>query len=252
MIIALISLFMVVLADSDSVLRGDMEKFKIPTVVGNKDTTTLCLSPAYMLNAWYDIERLDKISDTLDLSKPPLDYNDLYYQFEMSEEIKALPLSNAGLQVIADTINELSMTKKPIWASFLFRRSFSDNAEILQDDTLIQQVTSFPIYVSNMSTSDYASLQTQDGSMMLVVEAADSKGEWMPIEYWSDSWCGNSYSTVMIPPKHMLMTRGIKCSGDFRTKCRLKLTNAKDVVYSNTFYMAINETQFSMPIEKVR
>ncbi|MEM9022405.1 MAG: hypothetical protein AAGB22_01595, partial [Bacteroidota bacterium] len=42
--------------------------FRIPKLIGHADTTTLCLSPNYMLNAWYSIERMDTISDTLDLS----------------------------------------------------------------------------------------------------------------------------------------------------------------------------------------
>jgi hypothetical protein len=252
-IIVLISLY-ILAASGFRTFKDDttLKRFRIPTVVGNTDTTTLCLSPAYMLNAWYHIERLDTILDTLDLTKPPRDQEGLYYQFNMPEEIRTLPRSNVGIQLIADTINELSMTKQPIWASYLFHRFYSKNVKILQDDTLIQKVKSFPIYVANMSPSYFASLDSQDGSMMLVVEAIDRKGEWMPIEYWSGSWCGNSYYTMMIPPMHMMMTRGIKCSGDFRTKCRLKLDNENGPVFSNEFYMAINETQFSMPIEKER
>ena len=248
MLLATILLFAVVTGFEFSEQKG-LKPFTIPTIVGHTDTTTLCLSPAYMLNAWYDIERIDSITGLVDLSKTS-DKNIPYYQFSIPDSLLELPSSNRGLQVIADTINELSMTKKPIWARYLFYRDFSDSAAILQDDTLIQQVKSFPIYVANMSENQYATLEVQDGSMMIVVEAVNTEGQWRPIEYWSHSWCGNSYFTLMIPPKHMLMTRGVKCSGDFVTTCRLKLVSESDSLYSNEFVMSINETQFTNPVEK--
>jgi hypothetical protein len=221
-----------------------------PVIIGNTDSSPLCLSPEHMLNAWYHVERMDSIRDTLDLSKPGKDQKDLYYQFYMPSSLDKVKRSNIGLRVIVDTINELTMTKKPIWASYLFHRYFSNNITILQDDTLIQQVKSFPVFITNYSTSHMATLEMQDGSIMMVVQAVDKNGKWKPIEYWSGSWCGNSYYTLMIPPRHMLMTRGIKCSGMFRTKCRMKVSNERDSIYSNEFYMSINETQFDKPIRK--
>jgi hypothetical protein len=250
-IMGLTSLMMLLLPSFQSV-HNDPEQFSIPKIVGIEDITTLCLSPAYMLNAWYDIERIDTITDVLDLTSPSKDQNTHFYQFHMPESLEDLNTSNLGLQVVADTVNELSMTKKPIWASYLFHNELSGKNRVLQDDTLIQQVKSFPIYVANMSKNQYASLETQDGSIVVIVEAVDREGQWKPIEYWSHSWCGNSYYTMMIPPRHMLMTRGIKCSGDFYTTCRLKLSNSQDSIFSNEFQMSINETQFSMPLEKDR
>lgn len=161
-----------------------------------------------------------------------------------------LPVSNINLQLIADTTNELSMKKEPIWASSLFHRFFDTESQVLQDDTLVQQVKSFPIYLANTSGSNYAEVEVQDGSLMMIVEAKDPHGDWKAIEYWSNSWCGNSYFTFMLPPNNMMMTRGIKCSGDFFTTCRLKLNNSGDSLYSNEFRMSINETQFSFPLEK--
>ncbi len=225
------------------------EKFKIPILINKGKQATVCLSPQYMLNAWYNIERMELMTDTLDLSKKEEEIN--YYQFyEDPSDGKPYNISNTSLQVIADTINELSLMKKPIWASYLFHRNLGDKATMLQDDTLIQQVKSFPIYVANLSSTKTANLETQDGSIIMTIEALDEKNKWRAIEYWSNSWCGNSYFTLNIPPKHYILTRGIKCSGDFRTKCRLIVKNKEVSILSNEFYMYINKTQFEKPIIK--
>ncbi len=248
-IIVLMLIFIGLIGFESKKENEPIEPFKIPKIVGLEETTSLCLSPKHMLNAWYNIERIDTISDILDLSKPAKSTKGLFYEF-----YETLPLekraSNVGLTIIVDTINELTMTKKPIWARYLFHRVFSDSKEILQDDTLIQQVKSFPIYVANLSQNHPASIEVQDGSIMMVVEAINQKNQWQPIEYWSGSWCGNSYYTVLLPPRNILMTRGIKCSGDFYTKCRMKVTNREKQIYSNEFYMSINETQFEEPMKK--
>ncbi|MCZ4409138.1 hypothetical protein O3Q51_09975 [Cryomorphaceae bacterium 1068] len=246
----LFSLAAVFLTGFETSKKGEPAQFKIPFIKGITDTTTLCLSPEYMLNAWYRVERMDSIADTLDLSGPSKHDVKLSFQFFMPTEIADLPRSNHGLQVIVDTINELSMTKKPIWASYLFYRFFDDSVQVLQDDTLIQHVKSFPIYVANVSEDAYAQVTLQDKSLILIVEAKDTNGDWKPIEYWSNSWCGNSYFEQLLPPKHMMISRGIKCSGDFHTRCRLKLTTQRDSVYSNEFSMSINETQFTNPLQK--
>lgn len=250
--LAIILISIIVLLGFGSIKKNTFEPFTIPKIIGNNNKTNVCLSPMYMLNAWYNVERLDSITGIIDLSSPAKDDTELTYQFDLPTTVNHKKISNAGLQVIADTVNELSITKKPIWASYLFHRSFSDSIEILQDDTLIQHVKSFPIYIANLSTNEVASLQTQDGSIMMIVQAIDKTGKWKPIEYWSNSWCGNSYFTIMIPPRHMLMTRGIKCSGDFYTKCRMMVSNKRDSIFSNEFYMSINETQFEKPMRKNR
>lgn len=228
--------------------------FQIPTIIGNSDTTTLCLSPSYMLNAWYSVERLDTITDTLDLSKPGRNREGLSYPFFFPDTSEPGKVSHANnsLQVIVDTVNELTLLKKPIWARYLFHRSLGDTIEVLQDDTLVQMVKSFPVFIANTSTIHQATLELQDGSIMMVVEAMDQSGAWKPIEYWSNSWCGNSYYHQIIPPEHMVMTRSIKCSGGFYTRCRMKVSNDSNTLFSNEFFMSINESQFQQPVQKDR
>ena len=240
--------------DSNNEFKGKQYKhidFTPPKIIGQAKPSSFCLSPQHMLNAWYAIERMDSLQGILDLSKEVMHYRKKggLYQFREPPKLTKGIYSNAALSVIVDTKNELTMTKKPIWASYLFHRSFNDKKEIRQDDTLIQEVKSLSIYVANLSTANSATLKIQDGSIRMIAEAVDKTGQWKSIEYWSNSWCGNSYFSLVIPPRHFLLTRGIKCSGSFETTCRMMVYNNLDSFYSNEFKMSINESQFLKPLD---
>lgn len=231
---------------------NEVPNFKLPQIKTKRQSTPLCLSPQYMMNAWYDVECVQAFCAEF---KPDeehdekLRYHEFYDNYKEGKEDK---YSNASLTLVVDTVQEISMTKRPIWASYLFHQNLGGNKTILQDDTLIQDVKSFPIYLANTSKDKTASVETQDGSLIMVTEAKNEKGIWMPLEYWSYSWCGNSYISLDIKPQHFAFARGIKCSGDFYTSCRLKLHCGKDSLYSNEFNMSINPTQFKKPIERKR
>ncbi len=218
--------------------------FRIPAITGAKAASGRCLTPAYMLNAWYDLERIEPFCEVLDLKKEhkKIDWHEFYDNPAIKEPAS---FSNSGLIVIADTLNELSMQKTPIWASYLFHHNMGSSKSLRQDDTLVQEVKSFPIYIANLSKTQTAVLGTQDGSVIMMLEAKDQDQQWKPIEYWSHSWCGNSYFSATLPPEHFAFTRGIKCSGDFATSCRLKLSNKGDTLYSNVFRMSISRSQFT-------
>lgn len=221
--------------------------FKIPIIKTDKQKSSLCLSPQYMMNAWYDIECISPFCDEFDPEKPTKDTMK-YHQFWEPSKETLKSFSNKGLVVIVDTINEITMTKRPIWASYLFQRSFDDTRTLLQDDTLIQDVKSFPIYIANLSDTKTATVELQDGSLMMIVEAQDEHKTWRALEYWSHSWCGNSYYSVELPSHYFVFARGIKCSGDFFTTCRLKVFNGNDSLLSNEFKMTINKSQFNKPV----
>lgn len=222
------------------------EEFKIPIIKTDKQKSTLCLSPQYMMNAWYNLECISPFCTEFDPEQHTKDTMK-YQQFWSPSKETTHNYSNKKLSVIVDTINEITMTKRPIWASYLFHRSFDDNRTLLQDDTLIQDVKSFPIYIANLSDTKTATVRLQDGSLMMVVEAQDEHKKWKALEYWSHSWCGNSYYSLELPPHYFAFTRGIKCSGDFFTTCRLKVFNGKDSLLSNEFKMSINKSQFNKP-----
>jgi hypothetical protein len=222
--------------------------FKPPVLKGLKKSVTKCLNPQYMYNAWYQLEFVRPFCDTLLLEGTEKREDFEFYEFyEDPTNGRKREFSNAGLKVIVDTFYQLPILKKPIWASYLFHRSFDKNRLLRQDDTLVEEVKGFAIYIANCSTGKSAVLETQDGSAMMVMEALTLDKTWKSIEYWSGSWCGNSYLSITLSPGEFTFTRGIKCSGDFRTKCRLKLSNGNDQLYSNEFYMGISTTQFEKP-----
>jgi hypothetical protein len=232
---------------SSYTVPADKGDFKIPTIKTDKQKSTLCLSPQYMMNAWYDIECIRPFCLEFDPEQPSPDTMEYHQFWQPSKETKQT-YSNDGLVVIVDTINEITMTKRPIWASDLFHRNFGGTKTVLQDDTLIQDVKSFPIYIANVSATKTATIEIQDGSLMMIVEAQDEHKQWKALEYWSHSWCGNSYFSVDLPPQYFAFARGIKCSGDFFTTCRLKVFNGKDSLLSNEFKMSINKSQFNKPV----
>lgn len=119
------------------------ETFKIPFIKEEGKKADACLAPKYMMNAWYNIERVEPFCDTLKLASEKMKGE--YYEFyEDYTNGKKEEFSNSALVVVVDTLNEVNMVKKPIWASYLFHRSFNDNRKVLQDDTLIQEVKSSP------------------------------------------------------------------------------------------------------------
>ncbi len=233
-------------------VKDDGTVFKLPVIKTSRSKTTLCLSPQYMMNAWYDVECVKAFCNEFNPDeehKEELNYHEFYDNFKEGKEHK---YSTAYLKLVVDTLQEIAMTKRPIWASYLFHQNLGFGNTVLQDDTLIQDVKSFPIYLAKTSEDKTAIIETQDASLMMVTEAKDEHGNWKPLEYWSHSWCGNSYISFELKPQHFAFTRGIKCSGDFYTTCRLKLSNAADSLYSNEFKMTINKNQFTKPKEKRR
>lgn len=248
LIIAIVISVIIIVSGTTCILgTSDPLPFKLPYIKQNKPKTLACLSPLYMMNAWYDIEGLFKFDDTLDLTNQNENHVGRSEFYEDPKKGKENSFSNRGLKIVVDTINEISMVKRPIWANYLFHRSFDENRKLRQDDTLIMEVKGFPIYIVNTDSNKSATIEQQDGSAMIVAQSLDKKNRWRNIEYWSGSWCGNSYGTTVIPPEHYLFARGVKCSGEKRTKCRLKLMNGSDSLFSNVFFMNINDTQFNLP-----
>lgn len=222
-------------------------EFTTPVLKTKGKPSPYCLAPSYMLNAWYEIECVVPFCEEFNPESVKHSIYDTYQFYEKPSEKHPGKYSNSALRLVVDTVQELTMVKKPIWASYLFHHNFLNERSILQDDTLIQEVKSFPVYLANTSADKIANVETQDGSLMMITEARDEKGTWKPVEYWSHSWCGNSYYSLDIKPEHFAFTRGVKCSGDFLTRCRLKLKFNGDSLYSNTFSMNISKGQFTKP-----
>lgn len=102
----------------------------------------------------------------------------------------------------------------------------------------------FISYFINTSNITFKA-ERQDGSLMMIQEALNEKGEWSPIEFWVYSGCGNSYfNPLELEPGHCVMVPIKKYSGSFKTKIRLKMKNNSSIYYSTSFDGSIDPSQF--------
>ena len=102
----------------------------------------------------------------------------------------------------------------------------------------------FTAYLIN-STDSVFQMERQDGSLIMIQEAKNEKGEWIPIEHWQHSWCGNSYmNPLVLNPGKQVLVPIKKYSGSFKTELRLKLKVGDKIVYSQAFKGSIDKGQF--------
>ena len=86
--------------------------------------------------------------------------------------------------------------------------------------------------------------ETQDTRLNIVREARDAAGRWRPVEYLPNSWCGNSYFGMELPPgRHWSFVAPV-FSGPYRTRMRFVLDQPGLHLVSNEFAGAINLEQF--------
>ena len=230
--------------------KSSQEHFDAPIIIDTIAASELRLSPSSMLNAWYRAEAIGSINDILDLSYGDTSLSKNYYRDSFwipdIDSDQSETIDNAGLKLIVDTTSELYIVKSPIWARDLFPHYFTNDDLVLEDDTTFSTVKSYPIFLVN-SGENAALIETQDNSLIMTLEAFTEDQQWKSVEYWSHSWCGNSYFHYKIPANHYLFTRGIWYGGDVHTIGRLKLMNGRDSLYSNVFSISVCEGQFIKP-----
>lgn len=120
----------------------------------------------------------------------------------------------------------------------LYYKQQADSAHIKNNSRQNQ------IWIINNST-DTVSLQMQDWSYICILQGLTKGGQWLPIQYWRFSTCGNSYYDKHFPPKtaNSFITK-IPNKGDYETKLRFKLLGTDKFYYSNEFIGKINYCDF--------
>lgn len=109
----------------------------------------------------------------------------------------------------------------------------------------------FTAYLINTSDSTF-NADRQDGSLMMIQEAMNEKGEWEPIEYWVYSGCGNSYfSPLELTTGNYVMIPIKRYSGAYKTQFRLKMKKDEELFYSGTYEGSIELSQFAMEKDMV-
>ncbi|KGO94905.1 WG repeat-containing protein [Flavobacterium subsaxonicum] len=116
-----------------------------------------------------------------------------------------------------------------------------------QDTIFAENYLGYKMYIANTTKSNTV-FNAQDSRLNVTLQALDSNGNWNDIEYLPNSWCGNSYHTVILEPKEYWAFTIPKYEGALKTKIRAKVScedgkNSK-VVYSNTIDGSVNPAQF--------
>ncbi|WP_170110252.1 WG repeat-containing protein [Flavilitoribacter nigricans] len=80
------------------------------------------------------------------------------------------------------------------------------------------------LYMAN-TTRDTFLFSVQDSRLYMKVQAKDRNGKWRDLDYLPNSWCGNSYHTLFLPPAHFWEFRLPVYEGAIKTKLRVLLYN---------------------------
>jgi hypothetical protein len=88
-------------------------------------------------------------------------------------------------------------------------------------------------------------IQIQDSRIVAVQQAMDSSGNWVSVEHFIHSDCGNSYSSARIRKNQSYQFKIAKYEGNYQTKMRLKALINGQILYSNEFTGNINYEQLN-------
>ena len=86
--------------------------------------------------------------------------------------------------------------------------------------------------------------EAEDSRLAIIREAVGEDGEFHPIEYLPNSWCGNSYHTIFLPAGQAWSFVAPQYQGTLTTQMRFRLEHKGETLYSNTFEGQVNLSQF--------
>lgn len=80
-------------------------------------------------------------------------------------------------------------------------------------------------------------VSSQDGSLIMIMEAKDTTNTWRSLQFWLWSDCGNSYfNPLILKMSHFVAFQIPVFEGPIKTKMRLKVRIKKDyLIYSEEF-----------------
>ncbi|WP_300665569.1 hypothetical protein [Fluviicola sp.] len=92
---------------------------------------------------------------------------------------------------------------------------------------------------------DKIEIQIEDGKLVAVQQALDSAGNWISLEHFIHSDCGNNYSFARLKKNESYLFKIAQYTGNYPTKMRLKILIDDQVYYSNEFNGSINNEQLN-------
>ena len=183
--------------------------------------------------------QLESISYPLLVSShDTFDYNILkpFEKFYVYPDTVAYSKSN-NLEIIVDSGQPIASKfweKMPI--EFLLTYVDEDGKEIPRKpyEPPYETIMKFPVFVIN-STDSSQIVEHHDGRMVMIQEALDKNGEWIGVEYFEFSGCGNSTGFNLIKPNEYLLFGINRYKGDFKTKFRVRLRTNGSTLFSNEY-----------------
>jgi len=116
-----------------------------------------------------------------------------------------------------------------------------------KDNQKVQEFSqAYPLYLVNNGI-DSVAIPVQDDMLIQIMEAIDSNGKWLPIEYWDFNWCGNAYQTYYLRNNECIVSPFVRYQGKYKTRMRVKIKLGDTTIYSNDFEGSINPVQFNLP-----
>ncbi|MDX2360389.1 MAG: hypothetical protein QNK23_06260 [Crocinitomicaceae bacterium] len=137
---------------------------------------------------------------------------------------------------------------------FVDRSSQIEYQEPVLNSNITETVNGHFLYLVNNSDSTVG-INAQDSRIKILAEAYID-GEWQEIEYFQNSWCGNSYHKVLFRSNEYWKFKVPVYEGSIQTKIRYKLwmpslkTTSSELggyIYSNFISASINRSQIVQP-----
>lgn len=146
--------------------------------------------------------------------------------------------------ILVDTSQAITFDDYPLYEPIIILPTDSPKTESKN-----KCLKMLPTYIVNLSDTIKA-INTQDSRIKMIQEALMPDSIWIPIEFWVNSWCGNSYYDNFIDPKEYLLTGIFSYSGDTIVKLRLKADLNGKIVYSNEYFGAVTKSQIKKEASK--
>ncbi len=102
------------------------------------------------------------------------------------------------------------------------------------------------LWIQNLS-NDTLIFPIQDGSLIGILESQPKISNWVPIEYWWLSWCGNSFGLLNLLPNYSIQIGVNIHFGGNPSRMRLKIHGADTIYLSNEFWGSVSDVKYVIP-----
>ena len=179
---------------------------------------------------------MGKVSKQIELSTPLtqtdiINYIETTQKFSHPDILKLLRIPEPHEQELKVRVDTTNLISKIIKTSRDF--SFGNRST----DTIL----TYPVIIENVSPNFFKLLY--GNQVYLTIEALNIEGEWKPITYPYQRFCGTGIYQLPLFPREIIVTSIPVIKGKRETKARIKIFE----FISEEFYMSVNEEIFINP-----